>query len=47
MISSSQYLKIRGYQWAKFRRRNVSHIAWETEVWIAETPEHMIHFNGE
>ena len=21
-------------------------IAWETEVWIAETPEHMIHFNG-
>jgi hypothetical protein len=22
-------------------------IAWETEVWIAETPSHMIHFNGE
>ena len=21
-------------------------IAWETEVWIAETPDHMIHFNG-
>lgn len=21
-------------------------IAWETEVWIAETPEHMVHFNG-
>ena len=21
-------------------------IAWETEVWIAEAPEHMIHFNG-
>lgn len=21
-------------------------IAWETEVWIAENPEHMIHFNG-
>ena len=21
-------------------------IAWETEVWIAETPEHLIHFNG-
>ena len=21
-------------------------IAWETEVWIAELPEHMIHFNG-
>ncbi len=24
-----------------------SHIAWESEVWIAEDPEHMIHFNGE
>jgi BsuBI/PstI restriction endonuclease domain/BsuBI/PstI restriction endonuclease HTH domain len=22
-------------------------IAWETEVWIAEAPSHMIHFNGE
>jgi adenine-specific DNA-methyltransferase len=22
-------------------------IAWETEVWVAESPEHMIHFNGE
>ncbi len=22
-------------------------IAWETEVWIAEEPEHLIHFNGE
>ena len=21
-------------------------IAWETEVWIAATPDHMIHFNG-
>ena len=24
-----------------------SHIAWESEVWIAEDPGHMIHFNGE
>ncbi len=22
-------------------------VAWETEVWLAETPTHMIHFNGE
>lgn len=22
-------------------------IAWESEVWIAEDPEHLIHFNGE
>ncbi len=25
----------------------VSQIAWESEVWIAEDPEHMIHFNGD
>ena len=24
-----------------------SDIAWETEVWIADAPEHMIHFNGD
>ena len=22
-------------------------ISWETEVWIAESPTHVIHFNGE
>jgi len=25
----------------------VSKIAWESEVWIAEDPDHMIHFDGE
>jgi hypothetical protein len=25
----------------------VSQIAWESEVWITEDPDHMIHFNGE
>ena len=25
----------------------MSEIAWETEVWIANTPNHMIHFNGD
>lgn len=28
-------------------RRNAADIAWETEVWIAESPDHMIHFNGD
>ena len=27
-------------------RKHVADIAWETEVWIAENPDHMIHFNG-
>lgn len=25
----------------------VSQIAWESEVWIADAPDHMIHFNGD
>ena len=25
----------------------LSDISWETEVWVAEAPSHMIHFNGE
>lgn len=25
----------------------IGQIAWESEVWIAEDPDHMIHFNGE
>ena len=28
-------------------RKHMRHIAWETEVWIAEAPEHLIHFNGD
>lgn len=28
-------------------RRHLKNIAWETEVWIAEVPAHMIHFNGD
>lgn len=31
---------------AEFRRHS-SRIAWDTEVWIAELPEHLIHYNGD
>jgi hypothetical protein len=27
--------------------RFLSQISWETEVWIAEDPDHVVHFNGE
>ncbi|HEO1811508.1 BsuBI/PstI family type II restriction endonuclease [Acinetobacter baumannii] len=27
-------------------RKFLTNIAWETEVWVSEAPEHMIHFNG-
>jgi type II restriction enzyme len=28
-------------------RKWAPEIAWETEVWIAQEPDHMIHFNGD
>jgi len=31
---------------AEFKKHS-NNIAWETEVWLADTPEHMIHFNGD
>lgn len=30
----------------EFKKHSAS-IAWETEVWLVEVPEHMIHFNGD
>ncbi len=26
--------------------RYLSEISWETEVWVAEAPDHLIHFDG-
>lgn len=31
---------------AEFRKWS-SEIAWETEVWVADNPDHLIHFNGD
>lgn len=31
----------------KTMMRYLAEIAWETEVWVADTPTHLIHFNGE
>ncbi|MEU9456791.1 BsuBI/PstI family type II restriction endonuclease [Streptomyces sp. NPDC048277] len=28
-------------------RRTTKDIAWETDVWCADNPTHLIHFNGE
>jgi len=28
-------------------REHLPEIAWETEVWVADAPDHLIHFNGE
>ena len=31
----------------KTYKKFAEELAWETEVWIAEMPEHMIHLNGD
>jgi hypothetical protein len=28
-------------------RNFLTHVSWESEVWIADNPDHLIHFNGE
>lgn len=28
-------------------RKFAADISWETEVWIADAPDHLIHFNGD
>ncbi len=27
-------------------KRHINNVAWETEVWLSDNPDHMIHFNG-
>jgi len=27
-------------------KKHTANVAWETEVWLMDFPEHMIHFNG-
>ncbi len=28
-------------------RKHAHDVAWETEVWVAENPTHLIHYNGD
>ncbi len=38
---------VTAFQTRRDLTRYLGDIAWETEVWVAETPTHLIHFNGE
>jgi len=38
---------VTAFETRRAMQRFIAHIAWETEVWIAEDPDHMIHFDGE
>jgi len=48
-FSEFDYKKIFVSAFPDFRefKRHVDDIAWETEVWLSEIPNHMIHFNGD
>ena len=38
---------VTAFQNFKFFKRFSETLAWETEVWIADMPDHMIHLNGD
>ncbi len=38
---------VTAFETRKVMQSFLSQISWETEVWIAEDPDHLIHFNGE
>ena len=38
---------VTAFETRKVMQSFASQISWETEVWIAEDPDHLIHFNGE
>jgi adenine-specific DNA-methyltransferase len=44
---SSKKIFVSAFPDFKEFKRHVDDIAWETEVWISEIPDHMIHFNGD
>jgi len=37
---------VTAFQTKSVMARYLSEISWETEVWVAENPDHLIHFNG-
>jgi len=38
---------VTAFESRKIMNKYLRDIAWETEVWVAESPSHLIHFNGE
>lgn len=38
---------VTAFETRKAMMQYLSQISWETDVWLAESPTHLIHFNGE
>lgn len=45
--SKAGFVFVTAFQTRRDLARYLGDIAWETEVWVAEAPSHLIHFNGE
>lgn len=45
--STAQLVYVTAFPSRAIMSRYLSEIAWETEVWCAEAPTHLIHFNGQ
>ncbi|MGO9611586.1 MAG: BsuBI/PstI family type II restriction endonuclease, partial [Dissulfurispiraceae bacterium] len=45
--SKAKLIFVTAFPDRKTMRKYLDVLAWETEVWIADTPDHMIHFNGD
>jgi len=45
--SSAPLVFVTAFMTRQVLNKYLGDIAWETEVWVAEAPSHMIHFNGE
>ena len=43
----SELIFVSAFPDKKTLNRFISQVAWETEVWLADNPSHMIHFNGD
>jgi hypothetical protein len=44
---SSGIIYVTAFQSLKVYKKFAEQLAWETEVWISDMPEHMIHLNGD
>ena len=45
--SSAGLVYVTAFLSRKAMTKYIEEISWETEVWVAEVPSHLIHFNGE
>jgi type II restriction enzyme len=43
---SAEIIFITAFATKKEFQKHIREIAWETEVWTADNPDHMVHFNG-